>query len=55
MLVAEPVAAPERLFVCRAFSLELPERDRIDALDHGTRIRLTWDLLSSSISSRSTT
>ena len=46
MLVAEPVAAPERLFVCRAFSLELPERERIDALDRGARAQLVWDLLS---------
>lgn len=47
MLVAEPVAAPERLFVCQSFSLELPERDQIDALDRGARTQLAWDLLSS--------
>jgi len=47
MLVAEPVAAPERLFVCQSFSLELLERDQIDALDRGARTQLAWDLLSS--------
>lgn len=47
MLVAEPVTAPERLFVCQSFSLELPERDQVDALDHGARTQLAWDLLSS--------
>jgi hypothetical protein len=46
MLVAEPVAAPERLFVCQDFALDLADRDRIDALDRKARIELGWDLLS---------
>jgi hypothetical protein len=46
MLAAEPVAAPERLIVCRSFSLEPLERNQIDALDRGARTQLVWDLLS---------
>ena len=46
ILVAEPVAAPERLFVYRTFWLEPPECERIDALDRGARAQLVWDLLS---------